>query len=161
MSDQLLNKQNSSNEIALDMDLDMDDLKQDQSVISRDSRRVSFETGVSSFQIKGNGPTRSPQEVQMMSGLLGISGPIRSGLLVKGSDFDEEDDPFADEDVPDEFRRANLNALTLLQWTSDLRADAFPPPRSEKLQKTFTRLKTQKFSRTSSKKGDNGIGVEH
>ena len=44
---------------------------------------------------------------------------------------------------------------------SDLRADAFPPPRGGKLQKTFTRLKTQKFSRTASKKGENGIGIEH
>ncbi|XP_017970289.1 PREDICTED: mechanosensitive ion channel protein 8 [Theobroma cacao] len=162
-SGQLLNKRNNSNEIALDMDLDMDGLKQDQSVTSRDSRRVSFETGVSGFPVNGNDPMRyqtqqqegrnersdddfnestgislqrrsgllsrlrstksrlidRPQEeVQMMSDLLGKSGPIRSGLLGKSLDIDEEEDPFADEDVPEEFRRANLNALTLLQWLS-------------------------------------------
>ncbi|XP_022762264.1 mechanosensitive ion channel protein 8-like [Durio zibethinus] len=170
MKGQFLGKRTNSNEIALDMDLDMDDLKQDQSVTSRDSRRVSFETGVPSFQVNVTGPMRyetqqqegrsersddvarresdashdstaislvgksgllsrmrstksrlidrSPEEVQMMSGLLQKSGPIWSGLLGKSSDFEEEDDPFADEDVPDEFRRANLNALTLLQWVS-------------------------------------------
>ncbi|XVF67985.1 hypothetical protein PTKIN_Ptkin10aG0165900 [Pterospermum kingtungense] len=61
---------------------------------------------------------KSQEEVEMMSGLIGKSGPIRSGLLGKGSDFDDEDDPFADEDVPEEFRRANFNTLTLLQWVS-------------------------------------------
>ncbi|XVE67211.1 hypothetical protein DITRI_Ditri08aG0141900 [Diplodiscus trichospermus] len=159
MNGQFLNKQNNSNEIALDMYLDFDDLKQDPSVVSRESRRVSFETGVPSFQFNRNVPhdrsdddskrgsnvsresgsisrirrsgllsrlrstksrliEKSQEEVQLMSDLLGKSGPVRSGMLGKASEYDEEDDPFADEDVPEEFRRANLNALTLLQWVS-------------------------------------------
>ncbi|XWS40238.1 hypothetical protein CRYUN_Cryun18bG0123100 [Craigia yunnanensis] len=290
MNGQILNKKrNNGSEIALDLDLDMDDLKQDHSVVSRESRRVSFETGVSSFQFNGNDSMRHqtqqqegrnersddvlrrvsnasresgislirrsgllsrmrstksrlidmPQEdVEMMSSLLGKSGPVRSGLLGKGSDVEEEDDPFADEDVPDEFRRANLNALTLLQWVSlilivgallcslfipslkrlyvwelklwkwiqdtlfnqyvietlsgpplietqriededemtaaeisrlqnaghtvpsDLRDSAFPVPKSGRLQKTVTRLKTMNISQAASK-NNNGIGIEH
>ncbi|XVF00829.1 hypothetical protein REPUB_Repub04eG0035800 [Reevesia pubescens] len=166
-SGHFFNRTNNSNEIALDMDLEKDDIKHDQSVISKDSRRVSFETGVPSFRISGNDSLRyrvqhqegrnehsgnvsrrvsnvsreniirrsgllsklkstksrlidrSPEEMQMLSGLIGKSGPIRSGLLAKGSEYDDqEDDPFADEDVPDEFRRAKLDLLTLLQWVS-------------------------------------------
>lgn len=61
---------------------------------------------------------KSQEEVQMMSGLLGKSGVLRSGFLGKGSEYEDEDDPFADEDVPEEFRRGNFSALTLLQWVS-------------------------------------------
>ena len=63
-----------------------------------------------------------------------------------------------DERTAAEISRLQNARVTVL---SDLQADAFPPPRSGKLQKTFTRLKTQKFSRTASKKGENGIGTEH
>ncbi|MBA0706475.1 hypothetical protein Golax_018581 [Gossypium laxum] len=153
MNDHLLKKTSNTNEIALEMGLDVDDIKRDPSVMSRDSRRVSFEAAVPSFQYQSQHQEgindrayelsrgmsnasalsgllskvsctksrlidRPPEEVQMMSDLLSKSGPIMSGLLGKGSEGEEEDDPFADEDVPDEFRRANLNALTLLQWLS-------------------------------------------
>lgn len=158
MNDHLLNKTNNTNEIALEMGLDIDDSKRDPSIVSRDSRRISFEAGVPSFQYQSQQQEgindrsyelsrgmsnasalsligkssllskvnctksrlidRPPEEAQMISDLLSKSGPVMSGLLGKGSEGEEEDDPFADEDLPDEFRRANLNALTLLQWLS-------------------------------------------
>ncbi|CAF1953572.1 hypothetical protein Bca4012_075931 [Brassica carinata] len=43
------------------------------------------------------------------------SGQLKSGLL---GDIDEEDDPLADEDVPDEYKRGKLDAITLLEWLS-------------------------------------------
>ncbi|GMI88042.1 MscS-like 8 [Hibiscus trionum] len=161
MSDHLLNKRVNSNEIALEMGLDIEDFKQDPSALSRDSRRVSFETGAASFQNQwqpqdGNGINdrtedasrrvsnvsgalslvgksgllarmrstksrlidRSPDEVQLMSGLLATSGQMKSGMLGKASENEEDDDPFADEDLPDEFRRTHLNAFTWIQLLS-------------------------------------------
>ncbi|OMO91927.1 Mechanosensitive ion channel MscS [Corchorus olitorius] len=265
MSGHFFNKEISRNEIALDMDLDVvDDLKPDRrsATFSRDSRRVSFEderyherpsydarrgSNASHDQIgiihrsgllsrvkstKSRLIDNSKEEVQMMSGLLG-----RSGLLTRSPDLDDEDDPFDDQDVPDELRRANFNALTLIQWVSlilivaalicsllipslkklsvwelklwkwiqdtlfnqyvietlsgpplieiqkaeeerastaaviqrfqnagatvppDLQEAAFPPPKSAgKLQKAITRLKTQKFSQSPSRKEDKDNG---
>ncbi|XP_004292641.1 PREDICTED: mechanosensitive ion channel protein 6-like [Fragaria vesca subsp. vesca] len=46
------------------------------------------------------------------------SGLMRSGMLGRGGGEDEEDDPFLEEDLPDEYKRANFNALTLVQWLS-------------------------------------------
>ncbi|KAL1188524.1 Mechanosensitive ion channel protein 8 [Cardamine amara subsp. amara] len=43
------------------------------------------------------------------------SGQLKSGIL---GDIDEEDDPLADEDVPDEYKSGKLDAITLLQWLS-------------------------------------------
>ncbi|XP_023642638.1 mechanosensitive ion channel protein 8 isoform X2 [Capsella rubella] len=43
------------------------------------------------------------------------SGQLKSGLL---GDIDEEDDPLAEEDVPDEYKSGKLDAITLLQWLS-------------------------------------------
>jgi len=34
----------------------------------------------------------------------------------KSGPMDEEEDPFADEDIPDDFKRGKLDALTVLQW---------------------------------------------
>ncbi|XP_039015162.1 mechanosensitive ion channel protein 8-like [Hibiscus syriacus] len=158
MNDHLMNKSTNSNEIALEMGADIDDLRHDPSAISRDSRRVSFETGVASFQNQsqghdGNGIInrnedasrrvsnvsapygksgllsrlrstksrlidRSPEEVQLMSGLLGGSGQMKSGMLGKASENEEDDDPFADEDLPDEYKKTTLNAFTWLQYLS-------------------------------------------
>lgn len=50
------------------------------------------------------------------SGMIPKSGQLRSGLL--GGLDEDEDDPFSDEDLPDDFKKANLSALTLLQWAS-------------------------------------------
>ncbi|CAI9104763.1 OLC1v1003515C3 [Oldenlandia corymbosa var. corymbosa] len=67
------------------------------------------------------------------SGGLRSSGQVRSGMLGRISGMlgvgngnntkqiapeDEEDDPLFDEDLPEEYRKAKLNALTLLQWIS-------------------------------------------
>ncbi|XP_027184264.1 mechanosensitive ion channel protein 6-like [Coffea eugenioides] len=71
----------------------------------------------------------SPERPERRSGMIGKpSGPIRvSGMLGRASGMlgkqpappdDEEDDPLFDEDLPEEYRKANLNALTLLQWIS-------------------------------------------
>ncbi|CAL5055099.1 unnamed protein product [Urochloa decumbens] len=55
-------------------------------------------------------PTKSGR---LFSGGTNKSGPMgsRSGPI-----DDEEDDPFAGEDIPDEFKRGKLDALTVLQW---------------------------------------------
>ncbi|CAM0944679.1 unnamed protein product [Alopecurus aequalis] len=42
------------------------------------------------------------------SGGLGKSGPLE----------EEEDDPFIDDDIPDDFKRGKLDTLTILQWIS-------------------------------------------
>ncbi|XP_039065801.1 mechanosensitive ion channel protein 8-like [Hibiscus syriacus] len=60
---------------------------------------------------------RSEDEVQLMSGLLGKSGQLQSGMLCK-SENEEEDDPFADDVLPDEFRKTNFNAFTWVQIVS-------------------------------------------
>ena len=56
-------------------------------------------------------PTKSGQ---LFSGLMSKkSGPMggKSGPMEE-----EEEDPFADEDIPDDFKRGKLDALTVLQW---------------------------------------------
>ncbi|KAJ7978663.1 Mechanosensitive ion channel protein [Quillaja saponaria] len=58
-----------------------------------------------------------PDEPDRRSGRTPKSGQLRSAMLGKGGD-EEEDDPFLEDDLPDEFKRANFNALTLLQWVS-------------------------------------------
>ncbi|XP_062222508.1 mechanosensitive ion channel protein 6-like [Phragmites australis] len=53
-------------------------------------------------------PTKSGQLFSgLMSGPLGKSGPM-----------DEEEDPFMNEDIPDDFKRGKLDSLTILQWVS-------------------------------------------
>nr|XP_051193388.1 mechanosensitive ion channel protein 6-like isoform X3 [Lolium perenne] len=42
------------------------------------------------------------------SGAVGKSGPME----------EEEDDPFIDDDIPDDFKRGKLDTLTILQWIS-------------------------------------------
>lgn len=43
----------------------------------------------------------------------------KSGQMSKSGTMDEEeDDPFIDEDIPDDFKRGKLDALTILQWVS-------------------------------------------
>ncbi|CAN8271310.1 unnamed protein product [Cochlearia groenlandica] len=43
------------------------------------------------------------------------SGQLKSGIL---GDIDEEDDPLAEEDVPDEYKRGKFDIITLLEWFS-------------------------------------------
>ncbi|PWA96451.1 mechanosensitive channel of small conductance-like 6 [Artemisia annua] len=69
-----------------------------------------------------------PPEVEVevpLSGPAGKSGQYRSGMLlarpsgiVARGELDEEDDSLFDEDNPDDFKRAKLDALTLVQYIS-------------------------------------------
>ncbi|CAH1414355.1 unnamed protein product [Lactuca virosa] len=67
-----------------------------------------------------------PPEVEVevsLSGRLGRSGhrsgvlPRPSGILARGEN-EEEDETFIEEDNPDEFKSAKLDAITLIQWIS-------------------------------------------
>ncbi|KAK4759840.1 hypothetical protein SAY87_022971 [Trapa incisa] len=167
---QFLQKQiESGGEVALDMDLEMDELRNARSpsaaVLAGDSGRVnpirvSFEHLISGNQsttgsgediniCSGGGDeilrstnrsshrrapsitrakTRSrlidppPEEPLRKSGHLSgtvlLSGQMRSGCVSKAGVGDEEDDLFLEEDLPDEYKKANLNTITLLQLLS-------------------------------------------
>ncbi|KAG7641042.1 Mechanosensitive ion channel MscS [Arabidopsis suecica] len=59
------------------------------------------------------------EEEQQYSSWIGTSDQLRSGLLGRHSDdIDEEDDSSAEEDVPVEYRKLKMDAITLLQWMS-------------------------------------------
>nr|GMD07029.1 mechanosensitive ion channel protein 6-like [Ipomoea batatas] len=66
-------------------------------------------------------------EIMKASGRYGKSVPMRSEMLGVGKGGggggggggeEEEEDPLLDEDIPDEFKEAKVNALTLAQWAS-------------------------------------------
>ncbi|KAH7852917.1 hypothetical protein Vadar_030930 [Vaccinium darrowii] len=70
-------------------------------------------------------PGQFPKSGQLRSGPFPISGQLRSGLLGRASGMlgkhpegEEDDDPFFDEDLPEELTKSNLNALIILQWVS-------------------------------------------
>ncbi|KAF5727125.1 mechanosensitive ion channel protein 6-like [Tripterygium wilfordii] len=166
---EFLNKQrNAGGEVTLDMDLEMEEIRDDRCVpqpaaeflsgntppkelrvsfdpssvssVSNSSvykgkqnkdevvRCTSFEKHPSMIQ-RGSGllsrlKTKSrfedppPEEVERRSGrLIGKSGPLRSGMTGKATE-EEEDDPWSGEDLPEEYRKQNLNALTIMQWVS-------------------------------------------
>ncbi|KAK3016866.1 hypothetical protein RJ639_005952 [Escallonia herrerae] len=53
------------------------------------------------------------------SGRMGISNQMKSGMLAKSGQVDEEDDFLLEEDIPNNYKNMeNLNALTLIQWVS-------------------------------------------
>ncbi|GAV86603.1 MS_channel domain-containing protein [Cephalotus follicularis] len=189
---EFLNKQTNSDEIALDMDLEMDELKRARErnsglpPLADGSRelRVSFEpspesrTGnentrrqykdypegdlyykqqqqksewrspikgedevvrctanafnerSGSFQRKSTLLSRMKTKSRLLdppddmltsrdlrSGRIPKSGQLKSGMLGKALEEDE-DDPLADEDLPDKFKRNSSNALTFIQWLS-------------------------------------------
>ncbi|OVA15986.1 Mechanosensitive ion channel MscS [Macleaya cordata] len=51
------------------------------------------------------------------SGRVAKSGQLKSGFLGRPNDEDEED-PFADEDLPEKYKKAKFSTLTVLQWLS-------------------------------------------
>ncbi|KAK4798267.1 hypothetical protein SAY86_030593 [Trapa natans] len=53
-----------------------------------------------------------------MSGRVMWSDQMKSGALGKVGGGDEEEDPFFEEDLPDDYTKANLDTITLLQWIS-------------------------------------------
>ncbi|KAA0040324.1 mechanosensitive ion channel protein 6-like [Cucumis melo var. makuwa] len=89
----------------------------------RCASNLSFHSELS-FQRKSNllrAKTKSrltdpPAEPDRLSGLIPKSGQLRSGFL--GKIEDDDDDPFLEDDLPDDFKRGNFTALTVLQWFS-------------------------------------------
>ncbi|PPS01671.1 hypothetical protein GOBAR_AA18996 [Gossypium barbadense] len=91
MNDHLLKKTSNTNEIALEMGLDIDDIKRDPSVMSRDSRRVSFEAAVPSFQYQSQQQegindrayelSRGMSNASALSGLLSKVSCTKSRLI--------------------------------------------------------------------------------
>ncbi|KAK6916769.1 Mechanosensitive ion channel MscS [Dillenia turbinata] len=62
--------------------------------------------------------TRQPDDNDRRSGRVPRSGQMRSGIMSRVLNNEEEDDPFLDEDLPEEYKKANMNAWTWLQWGS-------------------------------------------
>uniref|UniRef100_A0A7N0ZYQ3 Mechanosensitive ion channel protein n=1 Tax=Kalanchoe fedtschenkoi TaxID=63787 RepID=A0A7N0ZYQ3_KALFE len=59
-----------------------------------------------------------PEQNDKKSGRLpGKSGQQRSGFL-SGRTDEEEDDPFSDEDLPDEYKKFKLGMVTMAEWIS-------------------------------------------
>ncbi|KAL2928417.1 Mechanosensitive ion channel protein 8, partial [Bienertia sinuspersici] len=64
-------------------------------------------------------PSSTP--IDQRSGPVHKSGQLnkRSGLLGKSSMFDDdEDDPFLEDDFPEEFKASNVSIFTILEWVS-------------------------------------------
>ncbi|KAJ0969830.1 hypothetical protein J5N97_022707 [Dioscorea zingiberensis] len=57
-----------------------------------------------------------PAESMRKSGWIPKSGQLKSGML--GRPEDDDDDPFIEEDVPEDLTRDNWSILTVLQWIS-------------------------------------------
>ncbi|CAL5055130.1 unnamed protein product [Urochloa decumbens] len=130
-----LRKQKASGgEMSLDLDLDMDDLGSRQRSSDSDNGGEVVRC-TSSSTAAGAGPllrakTRSrlmdpppqPPAVDDERRPSVPRTPTKSGRLFSGGTTksgpmdEEEDDPFADEDLPGEFKRGKLDALTVLQW---------------------------------------------
>ncbi|PWZ25111.1 Mechanosensitive ion channel protein 8 [Zea mays] len=121
----------SDGEMSLDLDLEMDELgrtaaqlrshpsfssslERDDRVSLQEPQKRHSASSCSFDSDTGDGRKRRGDDgevVRLMSG--NKSGPIagKSGPM-----DDEEDDPFVDEDIPDDFKRGKLDALTVLQW---------------------------------------------
>ncbi|PWA84347.1 mechanosensitive channel of small conductance-like 6 [Artemisia annua] len=123
---EFLNKQkDSGGEMTLDMDLEMDELRHGREVV----KCTSFQRRATIVRTKTHQSRLiDPPEVEVevpLSGPAGKSGQYRSGMLlarpsgiVARGELDEEDDSLFDEDNPDDFKRAKLDALTLVQYIS-------------------------------------------
>ncbi|KAG5247974.1 mechanosensitive ion channel protein [Salix suchowensis] len=53
-----------------------------------------------------------------MSGRVPKSGTMRSGILSRVFDDEDDEDPLEDVDLPDEYKKDKLSTLTVLQWLS-------------------------------------------
>lgn len=58
-----------------------------------------------------------PDQPDRKSGRIGKSGQLRSGLLAKAMD-DEDDDPFLEGDIPEDYKKSKFSIWTLLEWVS-------------------------------------------
>lgn len=95
-------------------------------------RCTSFQRRASNLKMKTQSRLMDPPPLysEPMSGKVGKSGPMKSGILGKSGFLgrvsgmlskpmdDDENDSLFEEDIPDEFMRSKLDALTLLQWIS-------------------------------------------
>ncbi|KAK3015158.1 hypothetical protein RJ639_005304 [Escallonia herrerae] len=124
----------------------------------------SFQRRASMLRTKTKSRFDTPEYPEWRSGK---SGPIRSGMLglasgMLGKNGDEdEEDPWFDDDVPEDFKKGNLNALTLVQWISllvivaalacTLALPRRPPAGGASIQ----------YSRALSKKQEEGIPIDH
>ncbi|XP_075673561.1 mechanosensitive ion channel protein 6-like [Castanea sativa] len=140
---QFLHKQKASGEMSLDMDLEMDELrvKNDRksppvsesplkatpkknnggSVRRRFSSDNDDDDDVVTWTSNASSLLRSKTRSRLMdpppAEMEKRSGRVRSGMLQKIDD-DEDDDPFLDDDMPNEFKGGNVYAWTILQWLS-------------------------------------------
>ncbi|KAK9164617.1 hypothetical protein Syun_005519 [Stephania yunnanensis] len=132
---QFLHKQRASGEVSLDMDLEMGEFFEDHHHVLppvNESPTIRLQQQqhqlVSPAKRKSGFLTRTKTtksrlidsqiiEPEKKSGRTPKSSQIKSGFLGKLIDDDEED-PFADDDVPGELKKANLSSLTVLQWLS-------------------------------------------
>ncbi|XP_037428300.1 mechanosensitive ion channel protein 6-like [Triticum dicoccoides] len=68
---------------------------------------------------KKSSALRPPKSGQFPGRITGKSGQRRkSGSMEEEEEEEDDDDPFTDADVPDDFNRGKLGALTILQWLS-------------------------------------------
>ncbi|XP_020094195.1 mechanosensitive ion channel protein 5-like [Ananas comosus] len=72
-------------------------------------RSATPANSTNSTNIKSNDNERRSERTPNKSGMM------RSGML---GNEEDEDDPFLDDDIPDEFKRGKIGALTILQWLS-------------------------------------------
>ncbi|KAF7841348.1 mechanosensitive ion channel protein 6-like [Senna tora] len=59
-----------------------------------------------------------PEEPDRRSGRVPKSGQMVSGLLGRRGGEDDEDDPFLEEDLPDEYKKTHFSIWVLLEWLS-------------------------------------------
>lgn len=76
-------------------------------------------------RVKTRSRLMDPPEIpDRRSGMIYKSGQMRSEMLGRASGMltkpgeEEEDDPLFDEDLPEEYKKANFDALTIAQWIS-------------------------------------------
>ncbi|KAJ6739297.1 MECHANOSENSITIVE ION CHANNEL PROTEIN [Salix koriyanagi] len=60
----------------------------------------------------------SPEELERMSGRVPKSGTMRSRILSRVFDDEDDEDTLEDVDLPDEYKKDKLSTLTVLQWLS-------------------------------------------
>ncbi|TVU11677.1 hypothetical protein EJB05_45277, partial [Eragrostis curvula] len=73
----------------------------------------------SSVSPGGASPRPTRKSGHLFSGLMSSIKSKSSGPMDEHEhEEEEEEDPFLDEDIPDDFKRAKLDTLTLLQWVS-------------------------------------------
>ncbi|CAN6813503.1 unnamed protein product [Brassica oleracea var. botrytis] len=100
------------------MRMNLDPQDQDEEVVVRCSSMRKTEL-VSRAKARSRLIDPPQEEEQQYSSWMGTSEQLRSGLLARQSSLEEEDDhSLAEEDVPEEYRRTKMDAITLLQWLS-------------------------------------------